>query len=64
MNENVFRKYVLKNNDEIIKDLKSGVLSEEQYPIIHNLVTQHDLTLNQFEYYKHMLKTKIDCFFE
>ena len=26
MNENVFRKYVLKNNDEIIKDLKSGVL--------------------------------------
>lgn len=29
MNENekeLFRKYVLKNNDEIIKDLKSGVL--------------------------------------
>lgn len=53
MNENekeLFRKYLQKNNDEIIEDLKSGFLSEEQYPIIHNLVTRHDLTLNQFEY--------------
>lgn len=52
----LFRKYVLKNNDEIIEDLKSGVLSEEQYPIIHNLVTRHDLTLNQFEYLLPIIK--------
>lgn len=59
MNENekeLFRKYLQKNNDEIIEDLKSGLLSEEQYPIIHNLVTRHDLTLNQFEYLLPIIK--------
>lgn len=56
MKKNYSKNIYKKNNNEIIEDLKLGLLSEEQYPIIHNLVTRHDLTLNQFEYLLPIIK--------